>query len=359
MSELAENMVRGSLWMVSRDPILPGVQNWGIRLGLIVSNDAGNYTNESVLIAWCSTKVLKGKASVNIPIEGDWISPSVVLCNQIATVTKEWLREYRGRLTDAQMRDVDKGLCQALDLMKTQIYQDALTQKEEAEEKYREALRLIARQDLLLEALRFHLREGTASSASLRSAPSPKGEGLRPAPKASSLGEAGSPSGLTDEATPVDINSASEEDLRALGFSEANIESIIYGRPFSCLRNLQNYLKLTDAVMVALKPKIVIAPFSAPKQEPQPLVDPEEAPPEEVFPLRVHETKPAALSKFLVERGFRKSHVIGLRSAILRYRGERGELPGSIDQLSPNSRLTPKTLYRLSQLEKDGVISLD
>lgn len=349
MSELAENMVRGSLWMVSRDPILPGVQNWGIRLGLIVSNDAGNYTNESVLIAWCSTKVLKGKASVNIPIEGDWISPSVVLCNQIATVTKEWLREYRGRLTDAQMRDVDKGLCQALDLMKTQIYQDALTQKEEAEEKYREALGLIARQELLLEALLFQLREGTASSASLCSAPSPKGEGLDDAPT---------------KAPPVDINSASEEELRALDLNERNIIGILTGRPFNSLRNLQNYLRLTDAATAALKPKIVIMQPPAPERPdavwvvPEPPMGETEELPEEPLPLRVHETKPAALKEFLVERGFRESHVTGLRSAILRYREQRGTLPNSIEDLSPSSRLTPKTLYRLSQMEKDGIISL-
>lgn len=342
-------MVRGSLWTISREPILPGVQNWGSRLGLIISSDAGNCTGASVLIAWCSTKIDKRRFSVNISIEGDGIFPSVVLCNQIVTVTKEWLREYRGQLSDAQQREVDRGLCQTLGLIKAQIYQDALTQREAAEERYHEALRLIARQELLLEALRFQLREGTPSVSGFAADCSLREGALPPSP----------------EASPIDINSATEKELRALGLTELNIIGILSGRPFSSLKNLQNYLKLTDAAMSSLTPKIVVAPppgSERPKniwfvQEPQ-MGEPEE-PPEEFLPLRVHETKPAALKEFLLDRGFRESHAIGLRSAILRYREEHGALPHSIDQLSANSRLTPKTLYRLSQLEKEGVISFD
>lgn len=106
---------RGSIWNVNMifEQEAKGLQNAN-RPCVIISSDDGNNTNDTVIVALITSRD-KANREVNVPFININNAENVVLCNQIFTVSKEWL-SYRpyGMLPESVMIQVENAITLAL-----------------------------------------------------------------------------------------------------------------------------------------------------------------------------------------------------------------------------------------------------
>ena len=108
---------RGDIYWITSNPhrgTTGSVQKPG-RPGIIVSNDANNacsLTYEIVYLTGKPKKDLPTHCAINsVP------KPGLALCEQVTTVSNEQVREYIGRCTEEEMKQIDRCIAISLGLL--------------------------------------------------------------------------------------------------------------------------------------------------------------------------------------------------------------------------------------------------
>lgn len=108
---------RGGIYWVDGNPAR-GSEQAGRRPGLVVSNEAINRTAPIVVVAALTSRIPRRRYSSHAPapaIPGTGLTTeSVVLCEQLVTVSKDRLGDRLGSLPLAAMARVDQALGVAL-----------------------------------------------------------------------------------------------------------------------------------------------------------------------------------------------------------------------------------------------------
>lgn len=99
-------MKRGEIYYADLSPVV-GSEQGGMRPVVIVQNDIGNKYSPTTIAVPLTTQ---NKANLPTHCEVHFIKPSLVLCEQVKVLDKSRLREYAGRLTQEEMKQVDKAL---------------------------------------------------------------------------------------------------------------------------------------------------------------------------------------------------------------------------------------------------------
>lgn len=106
------NILRGDLYYADLTPVT-GSEQGGVRPVLMIQNDMGNRFSPTVIVAAVTSRQDKYPLPTHVPINPKPCGlkeHSVVLLEQIRTIDRVRLREYIGRLTEEDMRQVDHAL---------------------------------------------------------------------------------------------------------------------------------------------------------------------------------------------------------------------------------------------------------
>lgn len=87
-----------------------GSEQSGKRPAVVIQNDIGNKFSPTTIVALLSTKTNK-KMPTHVFVQGDGLHrDSVVLCEQIRTISKQRIEGVIGVLTDEEIKKVSKTL---------------------------------------------------------------------------------------------------------------------------------------------------------------------------------------------------------------------------------------------------------
>ena len=101
---------RGEIYYADLSPVV-GSEQGGVRPVLIVQNEVGNRFSPTVIAAAITSQQEKADLPTHIHVQADrngLQKDSIVMLEQIRTLDKRRLRERMGRLSDADMRQVDQ-----------------------------------------------------------------------------------------------------------------------------------------------------------------------------------------------------------------------------------------------------------
>lgn len=282
---------RGEMYDILFGEALPG-EMAAHRPGIIVSSEEGNRASPTVLMVYTTTTTTAGKdISVNHPfVMNGW--KNYALCNQIATVNKNRLKNFYGRLSDSDMNAIDGCLEIALDLG----YIDDTAVKEKETE--------IAARDIQIKELREEIAKLKAEIAAhddnemavkveiamwqrlyekaLDQLCSMKltGDITRRAEKALVAApkvEAPAPV-VEDEPKLIDINTAKFDELKKCGLSNNIAVSVIARRPYKSVEELKKVPGITGVIYGILSKKVCCTKV-APVVSAAPVVKPAEPDP--------------------------------------------------------------------------------
>lgn len=101
---------RGDILLADLNPII-GSEQGGERPVLVVQNNVGNLHSPTIVVAIISSKVEKGRLPTHVFVQrGVLPLDSLVCTEQIRTIDKSRIFKYLGRLSDEEMKNVDKAL---------------------------------------------------------------------------------------------------------------------------------------------------------------------------------------------------------------------------------------------------------
>jgi len=103
---------RGEIYYAELFPFV-GSEQGGLRPVLIIQNNVGNKYSPTVIAAAITSQATKKPLPTHVVVsESKYGLPkdSVVLLEQIRTISKSRLQEYVGRLTEEDMKKVDRRL---------------------------------------------------------------------------------------------------------------------------------------------------------------------------------------------------------------------------------------------------------
>jgi competence ComEA-like helix-hairpin-helix protein len=298
---------RGEIYWVRMDNGFGGEQGVG-RPGLIISRDTENNQNDTVTVAFLTTKYYPTKKRVMIEATG---TTSYVIHNQLMTYDKSRLTKCIGVLNSAEQKAVDDVLEEYLDL--GYVDDTAIKEKEseiadlnllvnEARAETATVKAEIAKRDEEIASLKMEIemwqkcygrcmdmlvdtkvnadlsrrttvvepKVGTAAIPDLRPEPpvveEPKVE--QPEPPVDPVVEEPSEKRL-------DINSCTATALKKVGFSLAIARKIVESRPFSSVEDIKRVNGLKSSLFRVVEPKLCCVPVKeepviVPKQEPDP-----------------------------------------------------------------------------------------
>lgn len=109
---------RGDIYLVDLGKHF-GSEQGGCRPVLLIQNNVGNYYGPTLIVAPITSRYLKkAKQPTHFALVGvdNLVSPSVVLTEQILTIDKSRVIKYVGKISDEQMRSVDKAIKVSLGL---------------------------------------------------------------------------------------------------------------------------------------------------------------------------------------------------------------------------------------------------
>ena len=121
------NILRGDLYYADLTPVT-GSEQGGVRPVLMIQNDMGNRFSPTVIVAAVTSRQDKHPLPTHVPISLNHCGlkeHSVVLLEQIRTIDHIRLREYIGRLTEKDMKQVDHALRISIGLSMTENYEAA------------------------------------------------------------------------------------------------------------------------------------------------------------------------------------------------------------------------------------------
>lgn len=106
------NILRGDLYYADLTPVT-GSEQGGVRPVLMIQNDIGNRFSPTVIVAAVTSRQDKHPLPTHVSISPNHCGlkeSSVVLLEQLRTIDRVRLREYIGRLTEQDMKQVDHAL---------------------------------------------------------------------------------------------------------------------------------------------------------------------------------------------------------------------------------------------------------
>ena len=109
---------RGDIFYADLSPVI-GSEQGGLRPVLIVQNDVGNRYSPTVIAAAITSKMGKTKLPTHIDVSAPDVGlakDSVILLEQIRTLDKKRLKEYIGRVSKREMREIEKAMYVSLDI---------------------------------------------------------------------------------------------------------------------------------------------------------------------------------------------------------------------------------------------------
>ena len=107
---IKETIKRGDILLADLDPII-GSEQGGERPVLVVQNDVGNLHSPTIVVAIISSKVEKGRLPTHVFVQRGVLPFDSIICvEQIRTIDKSRIFKYLGRLSDEEMKNVDKAL---------------------------------------------------------------------------------------------------------------------------------------------------------------------------------------------------------------------------------------------------------
>lgn len=259
---------RGEMYDILIGSDLPG-EMASHRPGIIVSSDVGNRTNSTVILVFTTTTTTTNRRiGVNHFFTMSGID-NYALCNQFVVVNKTRLKKFHGKLSDSDMREIDKCIENALDLG----YVDDTPVKEK--EKEIAILKLkMSEQSAEMEKLNAQVAAHNDETASLKienemwkrlyekvldQLCSMK---LNNDINRRDLEVPHTQTTVEVKKTPeektelTDINSAGFNELKACGFTDNVILQIIQKRPHKKVEDLQKLAGLTSAGYQILSKKV-------------------------------------------------------------------------------------------------------
>lgn len=256
---------RGQIYDIGNGEMMPG-ELCAARPGLIVSGDVGNRGNPSVVVVYLTTNISSERQkSINYgPVKATG-KLSMILCNQIQTVSKKRLGKLMGQLSENEMLEIDKRLDEALDLG----YTDDTPLKEK--EKEIEILKI------QLKELREKPKEEVPKDVAALRVAADMWKGLYEKALGMLIDKKLSADLEPAQVEPVrvaeqeqkhmkaDINTVTFDELRALGFTGNIVLNIINNRPYAKIEDLKKVPGITTIGYNLVKDKICCVPV---KQEP-------------------------------------------------------------------------------------------
>ena len=109
---------RGDIYLVNLGEHF-GSEQGGCRPVLLIQNNVGNHYAPTLIVAPITSRHFKkAKQPTHVALVGvdNLTSPSVVLMEQILTVDKSRVIKYIGKISDEQMRSIDKAIKVSLGL---------------------------------------------------------------------------------------------------------------------------------------------------------------------------------------------------------------------------------------------------
>lgn len=106
------NILRSDLYYADLTPVT-GSEQGGVRPVLMIQNDIGNRFSPTVIVAAVTSRQDKHPLPTHVSISPNHCGlkeSSVVLLEQLRTIDRVRLREYIGRLTEQDMKQVDHAL---------------------------------------------------------------------------------------------------------------------------------------------------------------------------------------------------------------------------------------------------------
>ena len=103
---------RGDIYLVDLGTHY-GSEQGGCRPVLLIQNNVGNYYGPTLIVAPITSRHLKkAKQPTHFALVGvdNLVSPSVVLAEQIQTIDKSRVIKYVGKVSNEQMRSIDKAI---------------------------------------------------------------------------------------------------------------------------------------------------------------------------------------------------------------------------------------------------------
>ena len=111
---MAERVYRGEIYYI-HETAVEGSEQAGGRPAVIVSNDVGNEHAPVVEVVYLTTREKKSMPThVAVKTAPAW--QSTALCEQIHTVTKSRIGDYKGQTTEAELAAIDRALAVSLGL---------------------------------------------------------------------------------------------------------------------------------------------------------------------------------------------------------------------------------------------------
>lgn len=104
-----EAVRRGDIYYADLSPVV-GSEQGGVRPVLVVQNDTGNRHSPTIIAAAITSQLGKSRLPTHIPLLAETCSlpkDSIILLEQVRTLDKRRLKEHMGKLSEAQMQQVD------------------------------------------------------------------------------------------------------------------------------------------------------------------------------------------------------------------------------------------------------------
>lgn len=101
-------ILRGSVWNVDLGSTYKGSIQGNKRPCVVISNNYGNYYSKILLVVPITSSTTKHYLPTHSSIE--LTKPSIVLCEQIFTITKDDLISYVRDLTDEELEELNECL---------------------------------------------------------------------------------------------------------------------------------------------------------------------------------------------------------------------------------------------------------
>ena len=103
-------IMRGEIYYADLDPIV-GSEQGGMRPVLILQNNMGNKHSPTVVVAAITSRLGKFKLPTHVKLASErLVKNSFVLLEQLRTIDKSRIYEYIGKVTERDMKKIEKAL---------------------------------------------------------------------------------------------------------------------------------------------------------------------------------------------------------------------------------------------------------
>ena len=107
---------RGDIYLADLNPTV-GSEQGGERPVIVVQNNTGNRYSPTIIVVAVSSKVYKKDLPVHVDLTSNCLpKKSIALLEQVRTIDKKRLKEYVGRVSKREMREIEKALYISLDI---------------------------------------------------------------------------------------------------------------------------------------------------------------------------------------------------------------------------------------------------